>query len=48
MIASAPKLVTVANNLVEWARRSGEEMPSELVDLAHEAQDVLSALDRAV
>jgi hypothetical protein len=42
MIANAPKLVTVASNLVEWARRSGEEMPSELVQLAHDAQDVLT------
>jgi hypothetical protein len=42
MIASAPKLVNVASNLVDWARRSGEDMPSELVQLAHDAQDVLT------
>ncbi len=47
LIASAPKLADFAQHLIQWARRSGEEMPSELVDLAHEAQDVLSALDRS-
>ena len=46
MIASAPKLVTVAHQLVEWARRSGEEMPSELVQIAHDAQDVLTDVNK--
>jgi hypothetical protein len=46
MIASAPKLVTVANHLVEWARRSGEEMPTELVQIAHDAQDVLTDVNK--
>ncbi len=45
MIASAPKLVNVASNLVDWARRSGEDMPSELVQLAHDAQDLLTHVD---
>ena len=48
LIANAPKLADFAQHLIQWARRSGEEMPSELVDLAHEAQDVLTALDRSV
>jgi hypothetical protein len=46
MIASAPKLMTVANNLVDWARKSGEDMPTELVQLAHEAQDVLTHVNK--
>jgi hypothetical protein len=46
LIASAPKLASCVNTLVEWARNSGEEMPSELADLAHDAQDVLSHVER--
>ena len=45
LIASAPQLAAFANGLVEWARKSGEEMPTELVDLAHTAQDVLTAVN---
>jgi hypothetical protein len=42
LIASAPQLASFASGLVEWARKSGEEMPSALAELAHNAQDVLS------
>jgi hypothetical protein len=42
MIASAPRLVDFAATLVDWARKSGEEMPTELVTLAHDAQDILA------
>ncbi len=42
LIASAPQLAAFAGNLVDWARKSGEEMPSSLVELAHEAQDLLA------
>ena len=42
LIASAPQLMTFANDLVEWARKSGEEMPNSLVELAHNAQDILA------
>ena len=45
LIAGAPALETVAKNLVEWTRRSGEEMPTALVDLAHNAQDLLAAIE---
>jgi hypothetical protein len=45
MIASVPRLVQFATALVDWARKSGEEMPTTLVDLAHEAQDVLTAIN---
>lgn len=45
LIASAPRLATLANELVEWARRSGEDMPSDLVQLAHDAQDLLTGVD---
>ena len=41
LIASAPRLVDFAANLVDWARKSGEDMPNELVTLAHDAQDIL-------
>ena len=36
MIAAAPKLAAFARALIDWARKSGEEMPAELADLAHE------------
>jgi len=42
LIASAPQLMAFANDLVEWARKSGEEMPNSLVELAHNAQDILA------
>ena len=42
LIASAPQLMVFANDLVEWARKSGEEMPNALVELAHSAQDILA------
>ncbi|HTK79483.1 MAG TPA: hypothetical protein VL286_03500 [Rhizomicrobium sp.] len=45
LIANAPRLASLANELIEWARRSGEEMPSDLAQLAHDAQDVLANLD---
>lgn len=45
LIASAPRLAGMASELVEWARRSGEEMPTELVQLAHDAQDLLASVD---
>jgi hypothetical protein len=42
LIANAPALANFASELVEWARKSGEEMPSQLVELAHSAQDLLT------
>jgi hypothetical protein len=45
MIANAPRLVEFASSLVDWARKSGEDMPTELVELAHTAQDVLTAVN---
>ena len=42
LIASAPKLASFANGLVEWARKSGEDMPNALAQLAHDAQDILA------
>ena len=47
LIASAPQLAVFANALVDWARRSGEEMPNELAELAHQAQDLLTEVKRA-
>lgn len=46
LIASAPALESVARALVEWARRSGEEMPHDLAELAHNAQDLLAHIER--
>jgi hypothetical protein len=46
LIASAPQLAGFANALVDWARKSGEEMPNELAELAHRAQDILSDVKR--
>jgi hypothetical protein len=46
LIAAAPRLAAFATALVEWTRKSGEEMPSALVDLAHDAQDILTGIDR--
>jgi hypothetical protein len=45
LIANAPRLASVATELIEWARNSGEEMPSALVQLAHDAQDLLSSIE---
>ncbi|HUO90404.1 MAG TPA: hypothetical protein VMU08_14615 [Rhizomicrobium sp.] len=45
LIANAPRLAAFAGSLIDWARKSGEDMPSELAELAHEAQDVLTAVN---
>jgi hypothetical protein len=45
LIANSPRLAAFANALIQWARKSGEDMPSELAELAHEAQDVLTAVN---
>jgi len=47
LIAYAPRLASFAVSLVEWARKSGEEMPNELAELAHQAQDILTGVSRA-
>jgi hypothetical protein len=46
LIAKAPALAAVARSLVEWARRSGEDMPAALAEIAHGAQDVLTTIER--
>jgi hypothetical protein len=46
LIASAPKLAAFATSLVDWARKSGEDMPNALAELAHEAQDLLTEVKR--
>ena len=46
LIANAPQLASFASSLVDWARKSGEEMPNELVELAHQAQDILTEVER--
>jgi hypothetical protein len=35
LIASAPRLMELAGALIEWARKSGEEMPTELTRGSH-------------
>lgn len=47
LIASAPQLASFAVSLVDWARKSGEDMPNELAELAHRAQDILTEVKRA-
>jgi hypothetical protein len=47
LIASAPLLESFASELIDWARKSGEEMPSALVDLAHQAQDILTHVNES-
>jgi hypothetical protein len=42
LIASAPQLAAFADGLVDWARKSGEDMPHALAELAHGAQDILA------
>jgi hypothetical protein len=42
LIANAPRLAAFANELIELARHTGEELPEAVVQLAHNAQDVLS------
>ena len=46
LIANAPRLASFASSLVDWARKSGEDMPNELAELAHQAQDVLTEVKR--
>ena len=46
LIANAPQLASFASALVDWARKSGEDMPNELVELAHRAQDLLTDVKR--
>jgi hypothetical protein len=48
LIAAAPMFETFAQELVDWARKTGEDMPKQLVDLAHEAQDLLTHLNNPV
>jgi hypothetical protein len=46
LIANAPRFAALAGHLVDWARKTAEDMPSDLAELAHNAQDLLSSLDR--
>ena len=46
LIAHAPQLAGFAASLVEWARKSGEDMPNALAELAHRAQDLLAEVKR--
>ena len=45
LIASAPMFEAFAQELVDWARKSAEDMPSSLVSLAREAQDLLARVN---
>jgi hypothetical protein len=46
LIAHAPVLAAFAASLVDWARKTGEEIPNELAELAHRAQDLLTEIKR--
>jgi len=45
LVANAPALERIAKALVNWARKSGEEMPTELAEYAHDAQDILTRIE---
>jgi len=45
LVANAPALERIAKALLDWARKSGEEMPTELAEYAHEAQDILTRIE---
>ena len=45
LVANAPALERIAKALVDWARKSGEEMPTELAEYAHDAQDILTRIE---
>ncbi|HEY3639191.1 MAG TPA: hypothetical protein VGK90_13665 [Rhizomicrobium sp.] len=47
LIANAPQLETFARDLVEWARKSGEDMPSELAQIARNIQDTLAEVEQS-
>jgi hypothetical protein len=44
LIVNAPGLAGIAEDLIDWARKSGEDMPNALVELAHRAQDILAQI----
>jgi hypothetical protein len=46
LISTAPALAAMAKHLIDWARQSGEDMPVALADLAHNAQDLLTRIER--
>jgi hypothetical protein len=45
LISQAPRLAAFARMLVEWARKSGEELPADVTAIAHEAQDIVTRID---
>jgi hypothetical protein len=47
LIANAPRLESLARELVDWARKSGEEMPAALAGLARDAQDVIAEIEQS-
>jgi hypothetical protein len=46
MIALSPRLTAFAQGLVDWTRKSGDDIPSSITDMVHEAQDILTAIER--
>jgi len=46
MISVSPRLAGMASRLVDWARKSGEDMPSEIAEMARDAQDLLAHIKR--
>ena len=41
MMVTAPKLVTLASSLIEFARRESENIPAELAEMVDEAKNIL-------
>ena len=47
LIANAPRLAACAHELIDFARKSGEDLPATLVQLAHDAQDILTNVEKS-
>jgi hypothetical protein len=46
LIAAAPRFLELASRLAEWASKSGEDLGTELADLAKSARGLLSHVER--
>jgi hypothetical protein len=47
LIANAPQLEAVAQDLIDWARKSGDDVPDAAIKLARAAQDLLAQIANA-
>jgi hypothetical protein len=47
MIAGAPRLVSIARKLAEWAKKSNGSVPESLSEILKDCRDAITALDHA-